>query len=438
MRQSAILLASAGLQVCWILAIWWTGATANTEKLYVLFFCALGVVFFIYLVPTDILLRIRQYGLSKLPGVGNRDLVVLTIVVTTVGTVYSIFQGVETLVAERGVYNASLVVAREGLASFFGQYGKIYWLGIQHPPLIPILNGFALRIIGEDLLVIRLLSLVFGLGAVLALYGLGRELYGREVGLMASVAFLSFPYFFRLSSAASNDIQVTFFFILTLLIVFRLQRNPSISLAVMGGFVLGMGLLSKYPMLLVYPILCYMLWTRRGDRGAQRYLVLLILVSMAIFFAWLVCAYRFGLFELQSQTLSGFSQSTTDTVWGKWMFMEFISTRLPSALGVYSLPVLAAGAFVAIRSNDPVDRFVILWIVFVFGPFFVTLPDARYCLPAFPALALIMARGLVQMEQIREKVLWLLLAECAIALYLFVDWKRASHLFIGEYLHQMP
>ena len=164
-----------------------------------------------------------------------------------VGTIYSIYQGVETLVAERGVYNASLVVSREGLASFFEQYGNIHWLGIQHPPLIPILNGFALRIFGEDLLVIRLLSLGFGLGTVLALYCLGSELYSREVGLMASLVFLSFPYFFRLSAAASNDIQVTFFFVLTLLIVFRLRQRPSMLLAIAGGIVLGMGILSKSP-----------------------------------------------------------------------------------------------------------------------------------------------------------------------------------------------
>ena len=434
MSQSAILLASAGLQVCWILAIWWTGATADVEKLLVLFVCSMAVVFLIYRVPANFLRRIRQYCLAQLPGTGNRDIVALSIAVVVVGTIYSIYQGVETLVAERGVYNASLVVSREGLASFFEQYGNIHWLGIQHPPLIPILNGFALRIFGEDLLVIRLLSIGFGLGTVLALYCLGSELYSREVGLMASVVFLSFPYFFRLSAAASNDIQVTFFFVLTLLIVFRLRQRPSMLLAIAGGIVLGMGILSKYPMVLIYPVLGYMLWAIRGAKSIRRHLVLLVLVSLAILLFWLMCAYRIGIFDLQSQTLSGFSRSTTDTVWGQWMFMEFITTRLPSALGVYSLPVLTVGGvLVTIRSKDPIDRFVVVWAVFVFGAFSVTLPDARYCMPAFPALALIMARGLMRMDQIREKMLWLLLVECAIALYLFVDWRRSSHLFMNEF-----
>ena len=30
-------------------------------------------------------------------------------------------------------------------------------------------------------------------------------------------------------------------------------------------------------------------------------------------------------------------------------------------------------------------------------------------------------------------MLWLLLVECAIALYLFVDWRRSPHLFMNEF-----
>lgn len=433
-RPQVVLIASASLQVCWLMAIWWTGATVNVEKLLVLIACSLGVVFFIYRAPTAVLYRIRQYGLAILPRSGIRDVLALSVVVIVVGTIYSIYQGFETLVAEGGVYNASLLVAREGLASLFAQYGQLHWLGIQHPPFVPILNGFALWLFVEDLLVVRLLSLVFGLGTVLALYGLGRELYDREVGLVASLAFLCFPYFFRLSAAASNDIQVTFFFVLTLLIAFRLRRRPSMSLAIMGGVVLGMGILSKYPMLLIYPVLAHVLWIIRRQRVARRCLMLLLLVSLAITFLWIVCVYRLGIFDLQARTLVGFSKSATSMVWGKWMFLEFVSTRLPSALGVYSLPVLAVGGmFMTTRSENPVDRIIVVWVVIVFGAFSVTLPDARYCMPAFPALALIMARGLARMDQIKEKMLWLLIIECAIALYLFVDWQRSSHLFMNEF-----
>jgi 4-amino-4-deoxy-L-arabinose transferase-like glycosyltransferase len=278
----------------------------------------------------------------------------------------------------------------------------------------------------------------FGLGTVLTLYGFGRDLYGRAAGLTAALCFICFPYFFRLSAAASNDIQVTFFFLLTLWIAFRVRRDWSWGLAAVGGLALGLGILSKYPMVLVYPVLGYLFWT--SDSGAARArLAFLVSVSVAIALAWLGLAFHIGIFQLQSGTLTGFSLSVAETIWGKWMFLEFATTRLPSALGVYSLPALiVGGVLVATRPRDPNDRLLLVWPAVVFGFFSVTLPDSRYCLPAYPALALIMARGLDQVPQAKEKVLWLLLVECALALYLFVDWSRSSHLFIDEYKGLMP
>ena len=168
-----------------------------------------------------------------------------------------------------------------------------------------------------------------------------------------------------------------------------MRRDWSWGLAAVGGLALGLGILSKYPMVLVYPVLGYLFWT--SDRGAARArLAFLVSVSVAIALAWLGLSFHIGIFQLQSGTLTGFSLSVAETIWGKWMFLEVATTRVPSALGVYSLP------------------------------------------------ALIMARGLDQLPQATEKGLWLLLVECALALYLFVDWSRASHLFIDEYKGLMP
>ena len=437
--QHFIPLASVSLQACWILAIWWTGASSNTQKLPVLIFLTFSVGVFFYWVPVDFLLRVRRFCQARRLPIFHSDIVALSVLVLVIGLVYSVYQEFGALVAENGVYNASLVVTREGMTAFFAQYRDLYWLGIQHPPLIPVINGYAMKLAGENLLVIRLLSLGFGLGSVIVLYKLGNELYDREVGLTASVLFLSFPYFFRLSAAASNDIQVTFFFLLTLFAVFRLRRLPSIKFVMLGGIALGLGLLSKYPMVLIYPLIGYLIWQDRSRPTVRGQLLLLSFISLAIFLTWLAYAYQNGIFARQSQTLSGFSQSVVATIWGRWMFLEFLSTRLPFALGVYMLPILLLGGICTIgRNRNQIDSFLLLWIVCVFGFFSATLPDARYCMPAFPALALLMARGLAQVPQVREKVLWLVVVECGIALYLFVDWRRSSHMFINDYLHQMP
>lgn len=60
------------------------------------------------------------------------------------------------------------------------------------------------------------------------------------------------------------------------------------------------------------------------------------------------------------------------------------------------------------------------------------LPDHRYFLPIFPAAALAAANGLAAANTLAPyaiQVILLALLFCAGALYLFVDWTRASHVF---------
>jgi hypothetical protein len=60
----------------------------------------------------------------------------------------------------------------------------------------------------------------------------------------------------------------------------------------------------------------------------------------------------------------------------------------------------------------------------------LTAPDHRYFLLAFPAFALAGARGLRRLpEPLAERALVLATLFAAGALYLFVDWERASHVF---------
>jgi len=66
----------------------------------------------------------------------------------------------------------------------------------------------------------------------------------------------------------------------------------------------------------------------------------------------------------------------------------------------------------------------------VFFPVILTLPIARYFMPAFPALAIVMVHGLRRIPQATERVVVLALFYCGGALYLFAYWHRAAFLFL--------
>ena len=423
------------LQVIWLVAIWLTKATDNIEKILVLLLYTIGVGIFLYFVPENFLAAFNLRALQS----NKRQFKLLMIAVITVGSAYCIYQEFQVLVAEIGPYDASLVVTRQGIATFFNRYEEMFWLGIQHPPLVPIINGITMQIAGEGIVVARFISLGFGLGTVIALYKLGLELRDSTTGLLAALSFVLFPYFIRLSAAISNDIQVTFFGILTLLMAFRLLRTPTKTTALIGGGAFALGLLCKYTLLLLYPVLLFTFFFDRRFKTVRQLLALILITPTIIFTLWLVCGYAIGLFDLQLTTLGKFASSQQSTPWAKWMFLEFISTRLPSALGLYNLPIILLG-FVSLvgKLTDQTNRFLFVWILVFFIAFSLTLPDARYCMPAFPALAILMADSLVRIRQYKPNIIWLLIANCASTLYLFVDWHRSSHLFIGEFLNQMP
>jgi len=434
-RGKFIFLSCLCLQICWLMAIWLTGTIDNTTKLPALIFYTLAIGIFLYFIPEH---RLWKFNLCTKKN-KKRQLALLGLVIIVVGWVYCIYQKFQALVAEQGVYDASVIISQYGFGAFFFQYKELFWLGIQHPPLVPMLNGIAMQIAGEEVIVLRLLSLFFGLGTTFVIYKLGSELRDPKIGALAASTFVLFPYFFRLSAAASNDIQVTFFCALTLLMTFRLLHTNTNTTALIGGVCFAAGLLSKYTLLLLYPVLIFLFFFDSRFKERRLKLVILMLVSAVIFMAWLACAYAIGLFDLQITTLSKFTNSQTSTPWAKWMFLEFITTRLPSALGLYNIPLILLGFISLVGSlNQPTNRFIFVWVFVFFSAFSLTLPDARYCMPAFPALAILMADSLVRIRQYNTNIIWLLIANCAISLYLFVDWHRSSHLFIGDFLNQMP
>jgi hypothetical protein len=51
-------------------------------------------------------------------------------------------------------------------------------------------------------------------------------------------------------------------------------------------------------------------------------------------------------------------------------------------------------------------------------------------MPAFPGLAIVMARGIERFFKAPQKAVLLALLLCGGALYLFADWYRAAFLFL--------
>jgi hypothetical protein len=116
--------------------------------------------------------------------------------------------------------------------------------------------------------------------------------------------------------------------------------------------------------------------------------------------------------------------------YGRQLLFETVTNRLPSALGLYNIPLIMLGSLLLLWRHSRADVVVLLWLTAVWLPLLLTLPDHRYFMSSFPAIALLMAAGFVLVPKAVDRALLLALLYGASSLYLFVDWTRAAQIFL--------
>jgi hypothetical protein len=104
-------------------------------------------------------------------------------------------------------------------------------------------------------------------------------------------------------------------------------------------------------------------------------------------------------------------------------------TRLPPGIGLYLFPLIGLGGWLGYRRRSEADWLLFTWIAVVAGLLLLTIPDHRYFLPIFPALAILIARWMdTNPAAITRTTILAFLFQFA-ALYVFIDWNRLNLLF---------
>jgi 4-amino-4-deoxy-L-arabinose transferase-like glycosyltransferase len=426
-KTGYLLLAMVAFQAVFVVAAGGTGAAPDLDRLAFVGAFALVVGAILVLMPDRMSMALSRCGTFL---VQNDRRVIMTLggLGLVVGLMYA--RNLRPVFDETSIFAASQILADRGLSIFFKEYGAIAWLGRQHPPLVPLIYGAAIRLFGADLFVLRVISVLFTTGVILLTFRLGAELENRATGFIAALFLATFTYVFRLGAAASNDIPVTFFFVLTMLLVLRSGRMRSYPLALAAGISMGLGLLTKYTMVLIYLVLGGYWLVDRSFRQTTPYLAAAILASLTVFAPWATYAAWTGILGMQGNVLASYAHVITASRSGVKLMLEWVVARLPSAIGPYNLPVILLGVFQSARSNGHSALLLLCWVSILFGVLCVTLPDTRYFLPMFPALAIIMARGIRQTDGSAGRIVLLALLLCGSALYLFVDWQRTVMIFL--------
>ncbi len=150
---------------------------------------------------------------------------------------------------------AAFVVGYLGLGLLSGAWD---WPGVW----VQMVDPFRFMALGEAV------SLLFGIGAIVATYFLGRRMLDRRAGLWAAAILAFAPTFNRYCHEAVPDAAMTFFSALACLFLVALVQNPSRRNYILAGAFLGLAAAAKYNAgLLAVVGICIHLWLWRKDRA---------------------------------------------------------------------------------------------------------------------------------------------------------------------------
>jgi len=329
---------------------------------------------------------------------------------------------------------AAQIVLECGPVYFFENYTEVNWLGKQHPPLPVLSIAYVSPLFGGALfLASRTLTSLLSLGIAGCTFLIAKRLYGKRVAFFAMILLYALRKFFLHHVISGNDVYVTFFFSLTVLLLLRMKTikyqpiYKLLGLAVATGLSISLGFLSKYTMAFSFVMpLAVLLWPFPYPSTSNGFLAfapnriwlygLLWVVIAATALPWLIgwfyFLYEYDYLQHQFSFLATYLHTdvewspATNTVavkdsnyanyWRLNFTLMAIIRKLPTAIGLYHLPLIGLGLWSWASGKQPAwsNRFIGFWLASVFIPVLIMLPVDRYFMPAFPALAIMMATGI--------------------------------------------
>ena len=287
-----------------------------------------------------------------------------------------------------------------------------------YPPLFDVFSAAFFGIGGISLFADRLVAVVFSLLTLYVVFEFGYRTYGPKVGLLASIFLGIMPGYFWLSRMSMIETMLIFFFTVSALLFYSWLRTDRLSLLVLSGLALGLGILTKYQLIVVGAIMIMALvfFGRKNFKKKLTRFPIIILAVIGVVTPWILVSYQLyasGMFNtwlyalnignpdkllyslgLTSGGLSRFPVWYYSIPYALQLpIFYFVELTLPYvdvhpvSFFLYALGLLGLGFFAYRRKT--LDKYLLLWFVVVYL-FFTAIPNKqwRYMVPIFPVLAI--------------------------------------------------
>jgi 4-amino-4-deoxy-L-arabinose transferase-like glycosyltransferase len=311
----------------------------------------------------------------------------------------------------------------------------------EKPPLQYWVTAAIYRVFGFDEWTARLWPSVTGLLGILLTGFAGWRLFGKETGVAASLILLSSVYYVIFANVLTLDMGFTFFLSLVLVGYLMAQRDalqPRVRTAWMlaAWAAMGLAVLSKGLAGAVLPALALITYTAmQRDRSGWRNLRMAVGVPLMLLIAapWFVSVSmanpEFFQFFFIHEHLQRFTGTMHHRSGPWWYFIPVLVVALFPWLVLLAEAALRAWRHESARGAFSPRRFLLAWAVSQLV--FFSLSGSKlpaYVLPILPALALLIATRIVELDgvQIAKRVTPLALL-AGLACFVGTEAMEAMH-----------
>ena len=269
---------------------------------------------------------------------------------------------------------------------------------MEHPPLFVWTQAAMLKTFGISDPVAKLPSALCGVGAVLLVYWLARRLTGDALAASGAMfVMLATPYFIKYASRAMSDVPTAFLFLCAISAWVLADDDPRWFLA--AGVFTAMALMVRGLIGFALPLIfgAQLILLRR--RPQWRYLIpalALALAPLAAWYSYFLLRYRATFASLHAGWLDREVFGSLTPPWRRYTGVFEYAWMLAKSYWPW-LPALIAGAIAVVRERRRPLYLILSWVAAVF----ILCAAARsrvlrYMLPAYPALAVLSAIGIMR------------------------------------------
>ncbi len=264
---------------------------------------------------------------------------------------------------------------------------------VNNPFLFPLLLATVLRVFGPSIAAARAISIAASFATVLLTYWTGRQLYNRQIGLLASVMIAASAGLLLTGRNVQLDPLMLMLEVAAVGAYLRAVVDDDAGWSIASGALFGLGLLTKLPIFLaVVSLALWQLWrTRSWTWVKKRSTWLTALAAGVAAVPW----YLYNTFGT-----SGFAGAQSGLLerTGRWQGVGYLWTNVLTEQFWMLTPVVTvlaiAGVVVMARKRADADKLILVLVAVHAVVFLWNSKHSYYFTPLLPWMSLAAARAL--------------------------------------------